>query len=102
MLVPLNLQSPAAVPTQIVVAFSIAIDAMQNVYTTGYFKGIVDFDPNAGIHNLSGTGNNNYFLFKLDSAGDFSWVNQLSDLKGITLDDDGNIYSTGYFTATFA
>ncbi len=74
---------------------AIVVDSTGGTYSGGYFNGTVDFDPNAGIQNLSGTGNNNYFLLKLDSAGDFSRVNQLADLKGITLDDDGNIYSAG-------
>lgn len=74
---------------------ALVVDSTGGIYSGGYFNGTVDFDPNAGIQNLSGTGNNNYFLLKLDSAGDFSWVNQLADLKGITLDNIGNIYSAG-------
>ena len=33
--------------------FSIAVDALGNVYTTGYFEGTVDFDPGVGVFKIS-------------------------------------------------
>ncbi|MBC7494715.1 MAG: SBBP repeat-containing protein, partial [Flavobacterium sp.] len=35
---------------------SIAVDGAGNVYTTGYFQGTVDFDPNSGVFNLTSAG----------------------------------------------
>ncbi len=37
-------------------ARSINIDALGNIYFTGAFTGIVDFDPNLGIFNLTSVG----------------------------------------------
>lgn len=87
------------------VAYSIAVDASGNVYTTGYFQGTVDFDPGAGTTNLiSGTAVNNAFVSKLDATGNFVWakvfVSTASEVKsnGIAVDASGNVYTTGSFS----
>src|SRR5258705_6854286 len=51
------------------IAEDITIDQSGNVYTTGWFNGITDFDPNAGTFNLTGSGD--IFVSKLDNAGNF-------------------------------
>ena len=86
--------------------FSIVLDSLNNVYTTGLFTGPVDFDPgvNAYILNSSG-GIGDIFLNKLDSLGNFVWVKKMGGIDDdigtdITLDALGNIYATGYFNAT--
>ena len=81
---------------------SIAIDATGNTYTTGYFQGTSDFDPGAGVYALSSEGNKDIFVQKLDSTGDFEWAMSIgsasNDLgSSITVDDNGNIYTTGSF-----
>ncbi len=84
---------------------AIVSDDAGNVYTTGYFNGMVDFDPGAGIFNLSSGGAGSVFVSKLDSAGNFVWAKAFggsSDDRGngISLDGLGNVYTTGYFEAT--
>src|ERR1035437_774923 len=85
---------------------SIALDASGNVYTTGYFYGTVDFDPGAGIFNLTAAaGVNNIFISKLDASGNFVWAKQMVGAGGsssqfIILDASGNIYTTGAFNGT--
>jgi hypothetical protein len=82
---------------------SITADASGNVYTTGSFQGTVDFDPNAGLVNLTSLGATDIFTLKLDANGNFVWVNSIGSSagdagNGITLDVAGNIYVTGLFS----
>ncbi len=82
---------------------SITIDASGNIYTTGWFKGSVDFDPGNGVCNLISVSNYDIFIQKLNSAGDFIWAKSMggsanAHSHSITLDASGNIYTTGFFT----
>ena len=84
---------------------SIALDAIGNVYTTGYFYGTADFDPGTGIYNLISAGSSDIFISKLDTSGNFVWAKKMggtSDETGfsIAVDALGNVYSTGYFAGT--
>ncbi|MBD2699075.1 SBBP repeat-containing protein [Spirosoma sp. BT702] len=83
---------------------SIAVDNSGNVYTTGYFQGMVDFDPapSPATANLTSAGNNDIFISKLDASGDYVWAKRMgstSDDRGqsIGVDNSGNVYTTGYF-----
>ena len=85
---------------------SISIDNNMNVYTTGYFKSVVDFDPGSSVFYLSSiSSKKNIFISKLDSNGDFIWVKHIesaNDAMGgyIYIDDLGNIYTTGCYRGT--
>ncbi len=86
-------------------AFSLALDQFGNIYTTGWFSGTVDFDPNIGITNLTAAGSWDIFIQKLDSNGNFVWAKQvggpLGDIgKSLALDQSGNVYISGYFSET--
>src|SRR3989344_5911709 len=64
---------------------SIAVDALGNVYTTGYFAGTVDFDPGPGIFNLTTTNFSGFpdiFISKLDEFGNFLWAKNIGDTLG--------------------
>ncbi len=84
-------------------ARSIAVDANGNVYTTGNFFASFDFDPGAGTYNLD-YANGNIFISKLDASGNFIWAKQfgnpISHVSSMTLDPNGNIHTTGYFSVT--
>jgi hypothetical protein len=85
--------------------YSITTDANGNVYTTGGFNNTVDFDPGTGTANLISTGSYDIFIQKLDANGDFIWAQSMGgsvdDIGySITSDDNGNIYTTGYFQGT--
>ena len=83
---------------------SITTDGSGNVYVTGAFRGTVDFDPGAGIFNLSATGLD-IFISKLDAEGNFVWAKQFvgsfNDMgRSITTDASGNVLTTGNFRGT--
>lgn len=83
---------------------NIEIDATGNIYITGSFGGIVDFDPSAGVAELDEfEGGNNYFA-KYDSEGNFIWAKNMgyaiqNDID-LDLDGSGNIYLSGSFDLT--
>ena len=84
---------------------SIAIDASQNIYTTGYFTGTADFDPREGTENLTSAGYQDIFVLKLDTNGDFLWAKQMGGTDGdagqsIAVDASGNVNIIGYFRET--
>ena len=87
-------------------AHSISIDRNGNILTTGYLCGTADFDPGVNAYNLNdatgGTWCGDIFISKLDSDGNFVWAKRIGggtndDGYSITTDDNGNVYTTGYF-----
>ncbi len=84
---------------------AIAADASGNLYVTGAFLQTVDFDPGAGIVNLTAAGSSDIFVFKLDGSGNFAWAKQLGGSNNeegfsICTDAAGNVLTTGYFMGT--
>ncbi|MEO8415532.1 MAG: SBBP repeat-containing protein [Ginsengibacter sp.] len=92
------------------VAYAIAVDAAENVYTTGYYTGRADFDPGPGVYNLTTTGGNasgdaDIFVSKLDAAGNFVWAETMGGLSldygnSIDVDAGQQVYITGSFAGT--
>jgi hypothetical protein len=89
--------------------YAITTDASGNVYVTGAFFGIVDFDPGAGVTNLNSGDKNNpgIFILKLNASGDFVWakriaagMNSFNYANSIDVDAAGNIFTTGSFVGT--
>ena len=84
---------------------SITIDSLGNIYYSGTYSGITDFDPGPGTENLSGSGNN--FICKLDSLHNFIWAKKFGDdecfSSSLKIDQvgnviyQGNLWSSGYF-----
>lgn len=86
-------------------AYSSTTDASGNVYTTGEFSGTIDFDPGPGVFNLTSSGTLDIFITKFNQSGNFVWAKRMggaSDDSGnsIKLDANGNIYTSGFFSAT--
>ncbi len=82
--------------------YSMVSDDQANIYLTGTFYGTCDFDPGAGIFNLSASNSDTYIL-KLSSSGNLVFAKQLSPAGddrgwGITLDGAGSILVTGEFS----
>lgn len=85
-----------------VIGKSITIDTDGNVYTTGHFQGIADFDPGLGTINFTSAGYDDIFIQKLDTNGNLLWVKQFGGTgfdqgSSITTDVDGSVYTTGQF-----
>ena len=81
------------------IAMSIALDKQNNIYTTGYFKDTVDFDPGPAVFNLISSDASGYDIFvqKLrqcfsDSSTDTQTVcDSLTWIDGITYTANNNI-----------
>jgi len=83
------------------------------IYTIGFFSGLVDFDPGAGVSTLEsgyydgvvGGYAGNLYIAKYDSNGDHIWSKGMIGTGEVTgteieLDNFGNIYTAGYFEHT--
>lgn len=84
---------------------SIAVDALGNSYLAGDFYG----NPYIGNTLLSSSGQNDIYIAKLDSQGNWLWARQAGGTgndgaESIVVDSAGNVFVTGYFsgTVTFA
>ncbi len=80
----------------------VRVDVAGNVYLTGWFYNIVDFNPGKDTFNLESKGNNDVYIVKLDANGDFIWAKSIggpyNDIgSSIALDRLGNVYTIGYF-----
>ena len=87
------------------VSNSLDIDNLGFVYLTGSFKGTADFDPGNGINNLTSAGGSDLFIQKLNLSGNLVFVKQIGGNGedgsiDIHIDQNNNIYSTGYFSST--
>lgn len=84
---------------------SIAVDLDENVYTTGFFQGTVDFDSGGGSTILSSEGDADIFIQKMDISGNFLWAKTMGGADAdrgwsISIDNSGNVYTTGDFEGT--
>lgn len=83
---------------------SLALDSNGDIYTAGVATAAGDMDPGPGVFTLS-PANQGVFVCKLTSGGGFLWAKLMDGLQhdacnSIALDNDGNAYTTGYFTGT--
>jgi hypothetical protein len=91
-----------------------ALDPNANIISTGFFNGVVDFDPGVGTYTLATLSSSNSiaYISKLDFSGNFIWAKTLNSIpsgtpgapsstgKSITTDFLGNVYTTGKFNKT--
>ncbi|MBL8062061.1 MAG: S-layer homology domain-containing protein, partial [Anaerolineales bacterium] len=90
------------------IGYALELDASSNVYTTGSFTGIVDFNPNVGANSLISTNASaDAFISKLDSNGNYGlakWMGgEYSDLGwDLALDGQANIFIAGWYYGPFS
>jgi gliding motility-associated-like protein len=84
---------------------AISIDAQNNVYVSGYYKGTSNFSQAPNIYTISSDGDLDAFVCKLNNSGDLIWARTFGGTgeengREITVDSQGNSYITGYFNDT--
>ncbi len=88
--------------------FGVAVDGSGNVYVTGFFWYTVDFDPGGGWDYHTSNGQEDVFLSKFDSSGNFQWAltwggtihGDYDRGQGVAVDGSGNVYVTGKYMGT--
>lgn len=85
--------------------FAVKVGSDGAVYTTGTFQSTVDFDPGVGTVNLVSTGNDDIFISKLDSNGDYVLAKKAGGggpdtARSLVLDSSNNPIITGEFNGT--
>lgn len=85
----------------------VKVDAAGNVYTVGFYIGTADFNPGAGVFNMSSNTATWYdvFVTKFDASGNFVWAKSiggsLNDVPlSLELDNANNLLICGYFSGT--
>lgn len=91
---------------------SITTDYSKNVYVTGNFKCLGDFDPSPLTYTLDASDNNREFIVKLDSLGNLNWAKCFGDgyfigggeiyslPSSLRVDVSGNVIMGGNFYGT--
>jgi hypothetical protein len=82
--------------------FAICHDAAGNVYTTGAFYSLVDFDPGPQSSILSSQGERDIFVQKLDPDGNFLWAKSFGGPRddygySIGVDHADQVYVAGSY-----
>ncbi len=80
----------------------VAVGDTGDVYVTGYFQGTVDFDPGAGVDELTASGVEDVFVARLTAAGDLVWVQGMGGSddvagSGVAVDETGTLISIDDF-----
>ncbi|GAB4149967.1 MAG: hypothetical protein Fur0041_22860 [Bacteroidia bacterium] len=90
---------------------SLVVSPNGNIYMTGFFYGLVDFDFGAGIDTIRNADhpcNTEIFILKMDTAGNHIWAKSVEGVVtictdatdvgySVQLDQNENVYLTGYF-----
>ena len=85
----------------------VSTDSSDNIYVLGNFTGTVVFNPSDPSTSVTTDGNNNMFLTKLNSSGQYLWTKTLTVTSnsdafpgGLKVDNNGNILVQGSIDGT--
>jgi len=86
------------------VGFGLTVDSTDNIYTSGYFSGTVNFNP-TGTDNHTSNGVQDIFITKWNADGTYGWTQTIGgsgfdQSSGIIAGSNGDIYATGRFRDT--
>lgn len=81
-------------------------DSYNDIYIGGKFEGSVNFDPWFGDEYTDVIGDQNGFILKETSEGDFDWVKSIkgaseiskSEVTGVVPDNEGHLYICGSYS----
>ncbi len=86
---------------------SIQTDSQNNIIFGGTYSSTCDFDPGAGVYNLTTTTTVNGFIAKINANGNFIWAknigssgNNFEDVRDLEIDGLDNVVAIGRFTGT--
>ncbi|MDD3497921.1 MAG: Ig-like domain-containing protein [Candidatus Moranbacteria bacterium] len=87
------------------VGYDIEIGSTGDIYTTGDFEGVTDFDPTDGEDIRTPYSGTDVFITKFNADGTYGWTRNFpgatGDLKhGMALDSSDNVYVGGGFQGT--
>lgn len=87
------------------VATSITVSNSKDVFITGFFQDIADFNADAGINNLNSKGLTDAFIERLDTSGNYLWATNIGNSGNdkanyITNTINSKIIVGGYFSKT--
>ncbi len=87
-------------------AYNVLVDTNNSIIISGNYEGTADFDPTAGVEELTSTGGLNFFVAKYSSAQQLMWAKGFGNgdfnqrLRESSLDSNNNILITGGFGGT--
>lgn len=85
---------------------SISLDSDDgDIYVTGSFTDLVDFDPGPGVANLAPAGLENTYILKLDNGGNYIWAKCIASLERnhgyrVLANESKGVFLTGVFQTT--
>ncbi|MFT4602269.1 MAG: hypothetical protein ACI857_002455 [Arenicella sp.] len=85
---------------------SISLDSEGNVYVSGTFSDTVDFDNSVVADELIAQGNEDAFILKLDTDGEYIWSKSIGGPSGgaigkeISINSEDDIILSGFFHGT--
>ncbi|MFI5159033.1 MAG: hypothetical protein ACHQF4_09205, partial [Sphingobacteriales bacterium] len=85
---------------------TVRVDKQNNIYICGIFSGTVDFDPSAGVYNLTSVGGSfDTYVAKYTPAGALIWAvgfggSGTDQVNGMSLDDNGNPTVIGQYDSS--